>query len=247
MSSKRTAFTLIELLVVIAIIAILAAILFPVFARARAKAQQTTCLSNMKQFVLAALMYASDWNQKSFYMSGPVWITCYGGNDNGNWDQILAPYIRNIGVLSCPMGNPPAYRMGEPYWGCPVNYSNYKVYNYGPNLAVCGATWWKYLDPTATTMYREPLAIDAITRPAEIMWFAETFDAWVWPANINIWGYSGLTFPPAAGGNWAAYPDALGMTFNHQNGCNMNFCDGHAAWQTHDQAIAIANRDPLAP
>src|SRR5450759_2619705 len=64
MHSKRTGFTLIELLVVIAIIAILAAILFPVFARARAKAQQTVCLSNLKQIGLAFMMYASDWKQK---------------------------------------------------------------------------------------------------------------------------------------------------------------------------------------
>ncbi len=59
----RKGFTLIELLVVIAIIAILAAILFPVFARAKAKAQQTSCLSNIKQLTLGLLMYASDWHQ----------------------------------------------------------------------------------------------------------------------------------------------------------------------------------------
>ncbi len=58
---KRRGFTLIELLVVIAIIAILAAILFPVFARAREKARETVCLNNIKEFALAAQMYISDW------------------------------------------------------------------------------------------------------------------------------------------------------------------------------------------
>ncbi len=62
MCSKQAGFTLIELLVVIAIIAILAAILFPVFARAREKALQTSCLSNGKQLGLANLMYNSDWD-----------------------------------------------------------------------------------------------------------------------------------------------------------------------------------------
>ena len=62
-TKHKSGFTLIELLVVIAIIAILAAILFPVFARARAKDPQTACLSNIKQLALATLMYASDWDE----------------------------------------------------------------------------------------------------------------------------------------------------------------------------------------
>ncbi len=61
---RHRAFTLIELLVVIAIIAILAAILFPVFAQARAAARKTMCLSNMKQITLAMLMYSSDWDER---------------------------------------------------------------------------------------------------------------------------------------------------------------------------------------
>jgi len=86
---KRKGFTLIELLVVIAIIAILAAILFPVFARARAKAQQTACLSNVKQITLGILMYASDYDGKTT-------------TDRSNWDVHLEPYLKNTQILLCP-------------------------------------------------------------------------------------------------------------------------------------------------
>src|SRR5690348_3498076 len=69
--TKPTGFTLIELLVVIAIIAILAAILFPVFAQAREKARQTACLSNLKQIGLGTMMYAEDYDET--YFSGWMW------------------------------------------------------------------------------------------------------------------------------------------------------------------------------
>ncbi|HEY3398016.1 MAG TPA: prepilin-type N-terminal cleavage/methylation domain-containing protein [Armatimonadota bacterium] len=93
-------FTLIELLVVIAIIAILAAILFPVFARARAKAQQSTCLSNIKQLSLGMLMYADDYAQTlplwSVYTAKPTDPT-----QGGTWDLALGPYLKNQQILLC--------------------------------------------------------------------------------------------------------------------------------------------------
>ncbi len=78
----RRGFTLIELLVVIAIIAILAAILFPVFARAREKARQTSCLSNIKEIGLAELMYVGDYDERSHRPvgDGPGWNFMGGGN-----------------------------------------------------------------------------------------------------------------------------------------------------------------------
>jgi prepilin-type N-terminal cleavage/methylation domain-containing protein/prepilin-type processing-associated H-X9-DG protein len=92
----RRAFTLIELLVVIAIIAILAAILFPVFAQAREKARQSSCASNEKQLGLAIIQYTSDydgtfpigWNQGEYI--------------NGAWPIRIAPYVKNLGVFVCP-------------------------------------------------------------------------------------------------------------------------------------------------
>lgn len=108
--TTRKGFTLIELLVVIAIIAILAAILFPVFARARAKAQQTVCLSNMKQQTLGILMYASDHEETlpMAYVStehSPQWT---GQAPDGTvclryWYPLAVhPYVKNQDIWRCP-------------------------------------------------------------------------------------------------------------------------------------------------
>ncbi len=91
-------FTLIELLVVIAIIAILAAILFPVFARAREKAQQASCLSNVRQLSMAVLMYAEDYNDTL-----PIAVTCKP-DFSYCWTimELLEPYVHNQQIWLCP-------------------------------------------------------------------------------------------------------------------------------------------------
>src|SRR5437899_9305124 len=87
---RRRAFTLIELLVVIAIIAILAAILFPVFARAREKARQTTCISNLKQIGFALMAYAQDYDEH--WPSADWW----------GYKPATAPYVKSNLVYRCP-------------------------------------------------------------------------------------------------------------------------------------------------
>lgn len=104
--SRRKGFTLIELLVVIAIIAILAAILFPVFAKAREKARQTACLANLKQLALGVIMYAGDWDERAPGVSHP-----WGGpkdswsgalvNDT-LWQVNIDPYIKARSMYKCP-------------------------------------------------------------------------------------------------------------------------------------------------
>lgn len=92
---RSAAFTLIELLVVIAIIAILAAILFPVFAQAREKARAITCISNLKQIGTGCIMYVQDWDET--YPLGYTWDSNNGVWGGTMWTVSLGPYIQNYG------------------------------------------------------------------------------------------------------------------------------------------------------
>ncbi len=103
---QKRAFTLIELLVVIAIIAILAAILFPVFAQAREKARQTSCLSNLKQIGLAQMQYVQDYDETypmAYYYKNNT-ATTNGGSTGGyvTWTVLMYPYIKSAQVFVCP-------------------------------------------------------------------------------------------------------------------------------------------------
>lgn len=102
MKNRRSGFTLIELLVVIAIIAILAAILFPVFAQAREKARQTSCLSNVKQIGIGFQMYSQDYDETmpaAFAISSPI-----NGGTRGeiDFEHQIYPYIKNWNIFACP-------------------------------------------------------------------------------------------------------------------------------------------------
>ena len=121
----RKGFTLIELLVVIGIIAILAAILFPVFARAREKARQASCLSNLKQLALGFLMYVQDYDERLpryCWWLNPASINT--PSDKTNLNKMIEPYVKNTQVFECP--------------------SSSIGWHYGPNGAwtPCGSYGW---------------------------------------------------------------------------------------------------------
>jgi len=104
----KKGFTLIELLVVIAIIAILAAILFPVFAKAREKARQSSCLSNVKQICTAVLMYAQDYDDR----------LPFAYNYGQYWYAVLQPYVKNDQIFICPSRARYSLGYGWNYSGC---------------------------------------------------------------------------------------------------------------------------------
>ncbi len=128
--SRRNGFTLIELLVVIAIIAILAAILFPVFAKAREKARQTSCLSNVRQLVNACMQYAQDYDE-CFPASYTLGSAKY-------WTDLIYPYCKNQQVFTCP-----SWRT---YW-----------LGYGYNYSFLTLNW--HNSPNAYTLGGIPMAV----------------------------------------------------------------------------------------
>lgn len=129
---RKRGFTLIELLVVIAIIAILAAILFPVFARARENARKSTCQSNLKQMATAALQYAQDYDETMVRTN--IFL---GGSTYHGWVWLLQPYVKNTEIFTCPS------RPSAKWNGSATTYANFgygffgiqNVANGGPSLA----------------------------------------------------------------------------------------------------------------
>jgi prepilin-type N-terminal cleavage/methylation domain-containing protein/prepilin-type processing-associated H-X9-DG protein len=125
--SRRKGFTLIELLVVIAIIAILAAILFPVFARARENARRASCQSNLKQIGLGMMQYTQDYDEK---VIPSTLAEGYGGSDKrSTWPQLVQPYVKSTQLFTCPSDTKTVQMNG--YWTnlTTPNFRNSYLYN----------------------------------------------------------------------------------------------------------------------
>jgi prepilin-type N-terminal cleavage/methylation domain-containing protein/prepilin-type processing-associated H-X9-DG protein len=228
MSGKHYGFTLIELLVVIAIIAILAAILFPVFAQARNKAKQAGCLSNVKQIVLGFIMYASDYDQTlpAYYVAGGGATTGVGGapwcpwpalpptNTSGNGS--LMPYLKNTQMLQCPAVQPISPTATPP--GPVCNYTgNQEVLNSrGPN------------SPGGGALPYDPQTLNSITDASETWLVGEGLGS-----QNN--GWTSIT-----GNGWGS------MAFVHAGGVNLGYVDGHAKWMAQTGYSVMTNWTTLA-
>jgi prepilin-type N-terminal cleavage/methylation domain-containing protein len=142
---QRRAFTLIELLVVIAIIAILAAILFPVFATAREKARQTTCLSNVKQLGIAFLAYQQDYDECNPNGSNPY-------ADGNGWACMVYPYVKSTGVFVCP--SDASQSVVASSYAYNSNNVHYPPGGSGPGPST-GAYLSQYISPSKTVLLFE--------------------------------------------------------------------------------------------
>jgi len=201
---KRGGFTLIELLVVIAIIAILAAILFPVFARAREKARQTSCLSNVKQTILALMMYAQDYDERNtealYRWDGTG--TC--GVDQVPWRTAVRPYMKNDQIRECPSSN-----LGCQHYGINPNICALKLARIGAPASVCALA--------ESGQWNSPVPGDRLNP-----------SSWGDPNGGAHWqvAWPGSGQYEATGcGACARRPYAI-----HNEGLNVGFMDGHAKW-----------------
>jgi prepilin-type N-terminal cleavage/methylation domain-containing protein/prepilin-type processing-associated H-X9-DG protein len=205
--SRLRGFTLIELLVVIAIIAILAAILFPVFARAREKARQTSCLSNVKQLGLAWLMYAQDYDEMvcvSYYFTPDfsweyAWDFTLQWNPDftvgGVYDGLLTAYTKNQQISQCPSFH--AAGWGRPYTG------------YGYNASYIGG------DPIAGI---PACSLAAIQSPSETAVFADA--GFYSSGSVAATNYLRAPSDPLFSAGKAH--------FRHNGTANVCYADGHA-------------------
>jgi prepilin-type N-terminal cleavage/methylation domain-containing protein/prepilin-type processing-associated H-X9-DG protein len=161
---NKKAFTLIELLVVIAIIAILAAILFPVFAQAREKARAISCLSNLKQIGLGAMMYMQDYDEITVPIRVNTWPA--GKDWRQHWQYIIQPYIKNQRIMSCPSESSIP---NAPDWGDDAeNERSGKPASIAINDTM--NTWGG--DP-ADGSRDAPSSYPAMSRPADLVQFAD--------------------------------------------------------------------------
>lgn len=243
---KRRAFTLIELLVVIAIIAILAAILFPVFAQAKASAKRTSSLSNIKQISLAAIMYGADYDDGiPLFLNGPrlnMYGTVLPRADSWVWE--VQPYIKSLQLMVDPQRGDASNIFGS---GPNAWYGNQNRFPmYGIN--------YLFLAPFPDCDRGESRVFTQAAEPAQTVFFTEskrfTVDASRGFFGANAPGMWPIIAPHPTmcifwdgnpgSGNWSAGgPTKItaSVSIGYNSGSNVAWVDGHAAYQK-DTALA---------
>jgi prepilin-type N-terminal cleavage/methylation domain-containing protein/prepilin-type processing-associated H-X9-DG protein len=194
-------FTLIELLVVIAIIAILAAILFPVFARARENARRASCQSNLKQIGLGVAQYTQDYDER--YVPARLCGVNNDCNIDIYWPVLLDPYIKSRQIYSCPSTR----------FVMDASWSEARYVPYGINFNMSG-------DRSRSS------SIAAIDSPAEILAFAEVYNPGATAPLNDPLGSRHQYFASAPGGG-ASYDPYNDLAGRHLETCNTLFFDGH--------------------
>ncbi len=235
--TRRSAFTLIELLVVIAIIAILAAILFPVFAQARDKARAVSCLSNMRQLGTAFVMYLQDYDEKVI----PRYAACPSTGPTGPtqklWTDTIMPYVKNQGIFICGSAQNTNYADQWRQWtpDIPANNNRGRV-SVGYNQTISG---WYFPTPDGCGDMILP-SLPQIQVPAKNVMFADSVSG-----NISggfrgyLFGNTALNVPyvGTAGGSIGA---------RHSEGTNLTFFDGHSKWYKGSALLWNPNADASA-
>ena len=242
---KRRGFTLIELLVVIAIIAILAAILFPVFAQAREKARQTMCLSNTKQIGTGVTLYVQDYDEV-FPFSDNFAIIIPGSPVQGGyqyWGDAIAPYVRNGGKSTHPTLQGGTGNYG-PYQRCPSTANWWTGYAYNIELGYYPSGQLGSVSPLPN---RNGVSLAAVNRPADLIVVLDNSVPYSWlrntlarnDVNSQIIHYRwfpvnrdfcmmNYDWPDSQRLNSAPYQGV--PSGRHAGGVNCVFADGHSKW-----------------
>ncbi len=211
----KRAFTLIELLVVIAIIAVLAAILFPVFARARENARRASCQSNLKQIGLSVMMYTQDYDEKAYGAPSYVW-----------WTDPYIPYIKSDQILLCPSSS------GPHTYARPVTYAaNQHIFTHNTNVA-------QTVPPGANQGQAVPLQDFDSSRTA----FAMDGGSPTSTAGDVVGVYYSQTSPGVGVFGERGYGF---LSDRHLEGTNFAFLDGHVKWVPKQRIFIKSDGTPV--